>query len=98
MEYKKEYRNIQFRVIFSTSVTSRDTLSFAAQPYELLNADKFSKEPSTYLLYGKIVKGEQLEIGFKGFSFKMTDDLHYRLGILYDMIRKEYRLRILNVT
>tara|TARA_R110000868_G_scaffold66652_3_gene198424 strand:+ start:659 stop:955 length:297 start_codon:yes stop_codon:yes gene_type:complete len=98
MEYKKEYRNIQFRVIFSTHGNLRGTLTFAAQPYELLNGDKFSKDPSTYLLYGKIEKGERLEIGFKGFSFKMTDDLHNRLGILYEMIRKEYRLRILNVS
>ncbi len=97
MEYKREYRKIEFRVVFSHLEHVKGRLSFAAQPYELLEGNALSKEPSSYLVYGKVEKGETLSIGFKGFSFEMTKELHERLGILYEKIREEYKNEMLKV-
>jgi len=97
MEYRKEYRNIQFRVVFSHHTHIKGKLAFAAQPYELLDGGVMSKEPSSYLVYGSIEKGGRLEIGFKDFSFEMTKGLHERLGALYEIVRKEYHNHIIKI-
>ena len=101
MEYKKDYRGIGFRVIYSVVPHMPWILNFAAQPYEvLLDMDhkEMNTEPSAYLVYGKVAQGERLEIGFKAFAFEMTQDLHNRLGLLYDKIKMEYRGVILKRT
>lgn len=98
MEYRKEYRNIQFRVIYSHHTHIKGRLAFAAQPYEFLDGGVTSMEPSSYLLYGSMEKWDRLEIGFKGFSFEMTEQLHDRLGALYDVVKKEYRSHIMGTT
>lgn len=95
MEYKKEFRDIGFRVVFSQYAHLKGILTFAAQPYEKLTGDDLSKETSTYLVYGKIEIGERLEVGFKDFSFEMTDGLHKRLGKLYEAVKTEYRNTVL---
>ena len=95
MEYKKEFRDIGFRVVFTQYAHQKGILTFSAQPYEHLTGDKWSKKPSTYLVYGKVEVGEKLEVGFKGFSFEMTEGLHNRLGELYKKVRSEYRNTVL---
>jgi len=95
MEYKREFRDIGFRVIFTQLAHLKGVLTFAAQPYELLMGDDLSKEASTYLVYGRVETGERLEVGFRGFSFEMSDGLHRRLGELYKKVRSEYRNTVL---
>lgn len=100
MEYKKEYRSIRFRVVYSIYRHAPRTITFAAQPYEaLMEMDKdLTNEPSTYLIYGKVEIGEHLEVGFKGFTFKMTQEFHSRLGLLYKKVLQEYKSIILKKT
>jgi len=90
MEYKKEYRNIEFRVVYYINSNYPRTLAFSAQPYELLLEDGFSDKPDLYLVYGRVNDGERLEVGFKGFSFEMSQDLHSRLGLLYETVKIEF--------
>ncbi|MGB3149204.1 MAG: hypothetical protein WBB27_00965 [Maribacter sp.] len=97
MEYKKEFRNIGFRVVFCHYPHQKGVLAFAAQPYEKLMQGKSGRETGAFLLYGKIEKGERLEVGFREFSFEMTDNLHKRLGELFELIKLEYRNTILKV-
>ncbi|SRR6056297_621880 len=98
MEYRKEYRSIQFRVIFSHHAHVKARLAFAAQPYELLDGGGLSKEPSTYLVFGSIEKGGHLKIGFRDFQFEMTEELHDRLGALYRIVQQEYHNHIVKIT
>lgn len=97
MEYKKEFKDIEFRVIFSTNKLPKNTLTFAAHPYEMMFGNKLSKNPDIFLMYGKIDLEEKLEIGFKGFTFEMTQEFHDRLGVLYQHIRAEHKAIILKV-
>lgn len=98
MEYRKEFRAIQFRIVFSHHPHERGSLTFAAQPYELLDGTSVSNEPSNYMLYGKVSAGEYLEVGFNHFTFEMTNDLHKRLGDLYQIIKQEYKNHIIRKT
>lgn len=98
MEYSKNYREIMFKISFSHHPHNKHVLSFAAQPYELLDGSESSNEPSNFLVYGKIGTGEHLEIGFTRFTFEITESLHERLGKLYDIIKKEYRGHIMKST
>ncbi len=92
MEYIKEYQGIDFKVSYSLNRFFPSTLSFSAIPYEWIKEEKGKEEGKTsFLLYGKVEKGEKLSIGFKGFTFNMTETLHGRLGLLYDAILNEYR-------
>ena len=98
MEYKREFRDIGFRAVFTQLAHQKGVLTFTAQPYELLMGDELSKETSTYLVYGRIEVGERLEVGFKGFSFEMTEGLHRRLGELYKKVKSEYRNTVLKIS
>ena len=49
MEYKKEFRDIGFRVVFTQYAHQKGILTFSAQPYEHLTGDKWSKKPSINL-------------------------------------------------
>ncbi|ASO08395.1 MULTISPECIES: hypothetical protein [Flavobacteriaceae] len=91
MDYKKDYRSIAFRVIFTVDGNHPDNLAFAAQPFEMLLGDKISNDPKNFLVYGRVGKGVRLEVGFRGFTFEMDQELHDRLGRLYTMIQNEYR-------
>lgn len=98
MEYKREFRDIGFRVVFTQYAHQKGILTFAAQPYEKLTGDDLSKEASTYLVYGRVEIGERLEVGFKDFSFEMTEGLHRRLGELYKKVKSEYRNTVLKIS
>ncbi|MBC30749.1 MAG: hypothetical protein CMH48_07865 [Muricauda sp.] len=93
MEYKKEYRNIGFRVFYNLNPQLPKALAFAAQPYELLEEmDKgMTMMPNLFLVHGLITKAHELEVTFNGFRIRMNQDLHSRLGLLYEMAKKEYR-------
>ena len=91
MEYTKEYMHIQFRITYSVTGHVPNTISFAAEPFERLIDKKRNDDPNTYLLYGKVEIGEHLEVGFRPFTFAMDQDLHSRLGLLYEMVLNEYR-------
>lgn len=90
MEYKREYREIGFRVIFSMNPIT-NILAFAAQPYEQMLDTELNNRPEVFLVRGRIGTGEMLEVGFKDFTFEMTVDFHRRLGELYEVVKEEYR-------
>jgi len=90
MEYKREYREIGFRVIFSRNPIT-NILAFAAQPYEQMLDTELNSRPEVFLVRGRIRTGELLEVGFKDFTFEMTVDFHRRLGELYEVVKEEYR-------
>lgn len=90
MEYKREYREIGFRVIFSMNPIT-NILAFAAQPYEQMLDTELNNRPEVFLVRGRIRTGEMLEVGFKDFTFEMTVDFHRRLGELYEVVKEEYR-------
>lgn len=90
MEYYKDYKGIDFRVSYSLSRHCPGRLGFAAQPFERM-ADKEPKaDPKDYLMYGMVENGETLQVGFNGFAINMTESFHSRLGLLYEVILKEY--------
>ncbi len=95
MKYKREYREIGFRVIFERMPHLKRTLSFAANPYEQMLDVELNNTPSSFLVQGRVVAGEVLEVGFKDFIIEMTPDFHRRLGELYEVIRDEYRSTII---
>ena len=95
MKKKVEYREFGFRVFYERLPHKKDTLTFAAHPYELMYDPKMNNDPNMFLVIGRVLPGEKLEVGFKAFSFEMTKDLHNRLGQLYDAIKLEYRKTIL---
>ncbi|MEM7485733.1 MAG: hypothetical protein AAF348_11050 [Bacteroidota bacterium] len=90
MDYKREYREIGFRVIFSWQPVTK-TFAFAAQPYEQMFDTELNNRPEVFLVRGRVDTGERLEVGFKDFTFEMTSDFHRRLGELYEVIKEEYR-------
>ena len=91
MEYFKEYKGIDFKISYSFNRIHPKRLCFTAQPYERM-VDEESKEiTKNYLVYGMVEKGELLQVSFKGFSMNMTESFHSRLGLLYEVILKEYR-------
>ena len=91
MEYFKEYRGIDFKVSYSFNRFHPERLCFAAQPYERMVDEESKGNTKNYLVYGMVEKGEMLQVGFKGFSMNMTESFHSRLGLLYEVILKEYR-------
>lgn len=91
MEYTKKYPHIQFRITYSVKGHFPSTLSFAAEPYENVRESKTSENPGNYLLYGKVETEERLEVGFRPFTFTMTQNLHSRLGLLYEIVIREFR-------
>jgi len=95
MEYKKDYRDIGFRIIFTRIESLKGTLSFAAQPFEKMVDPELNNMPETFLVRGRVSTGENLEVGFRDFTFEMTNDFHRRLGELYEAIKVEYRNTVL---
>lgn len=91
MQYKKEYRKIGFRVIYDINPHIRNTISFAAHPYELLDElDMDMREsPEFFMVKGTASKGEELMVTFDGFRIMMSQDFHSRLGLLYEMVKIE---------
>jgi len=96
--YKKDYTEIGIRVIYSKIAHQKRTLSFAAQPYELMMDPELNNKPEVFLIRGRVETGERLILGFHDFTFEMTKDLHSRLGKLYELLREEYRNTILKKT
>ncbi|MEO1485694.1 MAG: hypothetical protein AAFU57_08105 [Bacteroidota bacterium] len=95
--YKKDYRKIGFRVIFTQIPDQRWILGFAAQPYESL-LPEMDNDPNYFMFRGRIEIGGKIMMGFTEFRFEMTDELHERLGELYKKLRLEYRNKILTKT
>jgi len=95
MKYKREYRNIGFRVIFERMPHIKDTLSFAAHPYEQMMDTELNSKPDAFLVRGRVVTGEKIEVGFRAFTIEMTPDFHRRLGELYEVVKTEYRNTVL---
>ncbi|GMN06309.1 hypothetical protein MTsPCn5_16980 [Croceitalea sp. MTPC5] len=91
MKYKKEYWNIGFRVIFEIAPHVKNTLTFAAHPYEQMMDTELNSKPDAFLVQGRVVAGEKLEVGFRAFTMEMTPDFHRRLGELYEVVKTEYR-------
>jgi len=91
MDYYREYKEIGFRVQYSRSSLTPNQLAFFAQPYEDI-VDKETRDFSElYLVHGRVESELSLRVGFKGFLFDMSEDLHSRLGLLYKMVLIEYK-------
>ncbi|MEM1260339.1 MAG: hypothetical protein AAGH81_17580 [Bacteroidota bacterium] len=71
---------------------------FAAQPYEMMLGPGMNDDPNGFLVQGRLEPGEKVFLRFNDFKFEMTSELHDRLGLLYDMLRNEYRKRIIKKT
>lgn len=97
MQYRKEYRDIQFRVFYDINPGMPNKLAFAAHPYEkLLEMDKeMTMEPSYFLVKGIITEEQWLQLTFTEFRFEMDQDLHSRLGLLYERIHSIYEKVVL---
>lgn len=95
MEYYKDYKGVEFRVSFALNRNSPKRLSFAAQPYEQMIDNKTKDNPDTYLVYGMVEDDEILQMGFTSALVNMTESFHDRLGQLYEIVLKEYRMIIL---
>ncbi|TLF47024.1 hypothetical protein [Maribacter aurantiacus] len=91
MEYKRDFNDIGFRVIFDSNPHITGLLGFAAQPHEMMLDVELNNLPETFLVRGRVETGERLLVGFRDFAFEMTPDLHLRLGKLYEIVRMEYR-------
>ena len=96
--YKNDYPNIGFRVIFTRIIQLKGVLGFAAQPYEMMLHPQLNSDPKYFLIRGRIEIGERIMIGFTDFSFEMTNELHERLGELYEILKTEYRITIIKKT
>jgi hypothetical protein len=71
------------------------TLTFAANPYEQMLDVELNNMPDAFLVQGRVVAGEILEVAFKDFMIEMSPDFHRRLGELYEVVRDEYRNTII---
>lgn len=93
MDYIVKYEYINFQVNYTYDPERPEGIIFAAQPFELLDVVEENNKASRFLLYGRLDYTEVMEIGFQGFSFVITDELHERLGKLYKAIRAELSVR-----
>ncbi|MGP1992950.1 hypothetical protein D9O36_14155 [Zobellia amurskyensis] len=86
LEYERFYKHIDFHVRYAYHAGSNGKLCFAAQPMET-----FTEFGDDYdYIYGVVYNNMQLQVGFKDFLIIIDNDLHKRLGILYDLIREEF--------
>lgn len=95
--YKRNYRKIGFRVIYTQIPDQKGVLGFAAQPYESL-LPEMGNDPNYFMFRGRIEVGEKIMMGFTEFRFEMTTELHERLGELYKKLKLEYRNKIMTKT
>lgn len=89
-EYFRDYPELNFRVAYTYSEHRPEEIVFAAQPYEFIIFDKEGFEPGEFLIYGKLDFELRMRVGFKRFSFEMTQELHERIGKVYLEIEKEF--------
>ncbi len=90
IEYVKDYEAICFRVEYSMPNDSPEEINFAAQPYEEMDSDEMANNPNYFLIYGKLDYTMSMHVGYKGFVFKITEDLHNRIGEMFKIVRAEY--------
>lgn len=95
-EYFRDYPELDFRVAYTYSLQRPEEIVFAAQPYEFIVFDKEGFEPGEFLIYGKLDHELKMQVGFKRFSFDMTQDLHERIGKIYREIENEFLERYAN--
>jgi hypothetical protein len=85
-EYSKHYPSISFSVSYSYWDNNPKELYYSAQPLEHFNGLVATKD----FIYGMIDEDFQLQVGIREFQIVMTQQLHDRMGSLYDIIRNEY--------
>lgn len=85
-EYSKYYVTISFNVNYSYWNNNPTELYFSVQPLVPLDGLTVTRE----FIYGMIDQEFQLKVGIREFQIVMTQELHDRLGSLYDLIRNEY--------
>lgn len=89
-EYFRDYPELNFRVAYTYSAHRPEEIVFAAQPYEFIVFDKEGFVPGEFLIYGKLDFELKMQVGFRRFSFEMTQELHQRIGKVYLEIEKEF--------
>jgi len=89
-EYFKDYEAIRFRVEYSIPYGNPEEMNFAAQPYEEMDSDEMANDPNYFLIYGKLDYTMNMHVGYKGFVFKITEDLHNRIGKMFKIVRAEH--------
>jgi hypothetical protein len=93
LDYVVNYENICFRVNYTFDSENPEFIVFAAQPFEMLETDESYNVPSGFLMYGRIDFTTTINVGFKAFSFVITEELHARMGQLYKEIKAEFFMR-----
>lgn len=93
MDYVIDYEKIAFKVQYTFDAENPEFMIFAAQPLEMLDKEEKFNSPSTFLIYGRIEYDSTMHVGFRNFSFVITDELHLRIGKLYKLIREEFTRR-----
>ena len=91
VEYTRHYKAISFHVNYCFRNNDLRELFFTVQTLESLAGI----ESDGNFIYGKIDKDFKLRIGLKEFQIIMSQELHERMGLLYDEIRNEY-VRFIN--
>lgn len=89
-DYFITYEGLRFKASYSYQDGESERLCFTIHPFEMLDELMYENDYRNYMIHGYMDVTLELHIGFKGFVFTMTKDLHDRLGKLYEEITKEF--------